>query len=40
MKENQQTVALTQHVMNERLPKITEVYVTPSEYKKSKHNPN
>lgn len=37
IEEGLQTVALTQHVMNERLPKITETYVTPSKYKKSKH---
>jgi hypothetical protein len=32
------TINLRQHVMNEKLPKITEVLITPSEYKKSMHN--
>jgi hypothetical protein len=31
------TVALNMHVMNEKLPKITEVIITPSQYNKSKH---
>jgi hypothetical protein len=31
------TVALNMHVMNEKLPKITEVLITPSKYNKSKH---
>jgi hypothetical protein len=31
------TVALNMHVMNEKLPKITEVLITPSQYIKSKH---
>ena len=30
-------LALRQHVMNEQLPKITQVFITPSEYKKSIH---
>jgi hypothetical protein len=44
MKEEVQEVAtevhalsLRQHVMNEKLPKITDVRITPSEYKKSTH---
>jgi hypothetical protein len=38
MREELHSVALRQHIMNERLPKITEVFIiTPSEYKKSKH---
>lgn len=37
IREEIHCVALRQHVMNEKLPKITEVFVTPSEYKKSKH---
>ncbi len=36
-REEVHAVALRQHVMNEKLPKITEVFITPSEYKKSKH---
>ena len=31
------SLELRQHVMNEKLPKLTEVFITPSEYKKSKH---
>ena len=37
MREEVHSVALRQHTMNEKLPKITEVFITPSEYKKSKH---
>jgi hypothetical protein len=37
MREEVHSVALRQHIMNEKLPKITEVFITPSEYKKSKH---
>ena len=36
-REEVHSVALRQHIMNEKLPKITEVFITPSEYKKSKH---
>jgi hypothetical protein len=31
------TVALTTHTIKEKLPKVTEVFVTPSQYNKSKH---
>ena len=31
------SIALSQHVLNERLPKVLDVYITPSEYKKSEH---
>jgi hypothetical protein len=37
MRKEVHSVALRQHIMNEKLPKITEVFITPSEYKKSKH---
>jgi hypothetical protein len=37
MRDEIHSVALRQHIMNEKLPKITEVFITPSEYKKSKH---
>lgn len=37
MREEVHSVALRQHIMNEKLLKITEVFITPSEYKKSKH---
>ncbi|RYG94626.1 hypothetical protein EON65_57210, partial [archaeon] len=37
MRDELHSVALRQHIMNEKLPKITEVFITPSEYKKSKH---
>ena len=37
MREEVHSVALRQHIMNEKLPKITEVFITPSEYKKSKN---
>ncbi|RYG92504.1 hypothetical protein EON65_59085, partial [archaeon] len=37
MREEVHSVALRQHIMIEKLPKITEVFITPSEYKKSKH---
>jgi len=32
-----QNVQLNQHIMNEKLPKLTEAFITPSEYKKSTH---
>ena len=35
MREEVHSVALRQHIMNEKLPNITEVIITPSEYKKS-----
>lgn len=37
MRDELHSVAIRQHIMNEKLPKITEVFITPSEYKKSKH---
>lgn len=37
IREEIHSVALRQHIMNEKLPKITEVFITPSEYKKSRH---
>jgi hypothetical protein len=37
LREEVHSVALGQHVMNEKLPKITEYFINPSEYKKSKH---
>ena len=37
MREEVHSVALRQHIMNEKLPKIMEVFINPSEYKKSKH---
>ncbi len=37
IREEVHSVALRQHIMNEKLPKITEVIITPSEYKKSIH---
>ena len=38
MREKIHTIALRQHIMEETLPKITELLITPSEYKKSKHS--
>ena len=35
--EEVHSLALRQHIMNEKLPKITEVLITPSEHKKSTH---
>jgi hypothetical protein len=37
VKKELHAVSLFQHVMNEKLPTITEVCITPSEYKNSKH---
>ena len=37
MREEVHSVRLGQHILNEKLPKITEVFITPSEYRKSKH---
>ena len=37
MREELHSVALRQHVMNQKLPTITECVITPSEYKKSKY---
>lgn len=37
LKEEVHSLALRQHVMNEKLPKITEACITPSECMKSKH---
>lgn len=32
-----ESLSLQQHIMNERLPKVMEICITPSEYKKSEH---
>jgi hypothetical protein len=38
IRQDVHAVALRQHVMNEKLPKISECVINPSEYKKSTHN--
>lgn len=37
LQEQVHALDLRQLVMNERLPRLTEVFITPSEYKKSQH---